>query len=142
MENSLAVRLKNANIHLPEDQAFPHLEVLTCSVRVCARKHAKLLQLCPTLHDPVDCSPPGSSVHGILRTRRLEWVGMPSSRGCSQPRDQTHVSCVSCLGRWILHLSCQGSPLPLNSLPLVIRDVFFLLVQGRYLSRGRFTSWF
>ena len=56
---------------------------------------AKSLQLCPTLCDPVDCSPPGSSVHGILQARRLEWVAMPSSRGSSRPRDQTHVSFIT-----------------------------------------------
>ena len=47
----------------------------------------KLLQLCPTLCDPMDCSPPGSSVHRILQVRILEWVVMPSSRRPSQPRD-------------------------------------------------------
>ena len=41
----------------------------------------------------MDCSPPGSSVHGILQARIPEWVAMPSSRGSSQPRDQTPVSC-------------------------------------------------
>ena len=44
---------------------------------------AQLLQLCPTLCDPMDCSPPGSSVHGILQARILEWVAMPSFRGAS-----------------------------------------------------------
>jgi len=44
---------------------------------------AKLLQSCPMLCDPMDCSPPGSSVHGILQARTLEWVAMPSSRGSS-----------------------------------------------------------
>ena len=53
---------------------------------------AQLLQLCLTLFDPEDCSPPGSSVCGILQARILEWVAMPSSRGSSKPRDQTHVS--------------------------------------------------
>ena len=53
---------------------------------------AKLLQSCPTLCDPMDCSPPGSSVQQILQTRTLEWVATPSSRGSSQPRDQTQVS--------------------------------------------------
>ena len=43
--------------------------------------HAKSLQLCPTLCDPMDSSPPGSSVHSILQARLLEWVAMPSSRG-------------------------------------------------------------
>ena len=45
-------------------------------------------QLCPTLCDPVDCSPPGSSVHGISQARGLEWAATPSSRGPSQPRDE------------------------------------------------------
>ena len=44
---------------------------------------AKLLQLCPALCDPVDCRPPGSSVHGILPIRILEWVAIPFSRGSS-----------------------------------------------------------
>ena len=59
--------------------------------------HAKLLQLCLTLCDLMDCSPPGSSVHGILQARILEWVSMPSSRGSSQPADQIWVSCLSCV---------------------------------------------
>ena len=48
-------------------------------------------QLCQTLCDPRDCSPPGSSVRGTLQARILECVAMPSSRGSSQPRDQTQV---------------------------------------------------
>ena len=46
-------------------------------------------QSCPTLCDPMDCSPPGSPVHGILQARIREWVDMPFSRGSSQPRDPT-----------------------------------------------------
>ena len=46
--------------------------------------------------DPMDCSPPGSTVHGFLQARILEWVGISSSRGSSRPRDGTHFSCVSC----------------------------------------------
>ena len=53
-------------------------------------------QSCLSLCDPVDCSPPGSSVHGISQGRILEWVAFPSSRGSSPPRDQTQVSNVSC----------------------------------------------
>ena len=45
-----------------------------------------LLQSCPTLSDPMDCSPPGSSVHGILQARILEWVAIPFFRGSSNPR--------------------------------------------------------
>ena len=47
--------------------------------------------------DPMDCSPPGSSLHGILQARILEWVASSSSRGSSQARDQTHISCVFCI---------------------------------------------
>ena len=53
--------------------------------------HAKWLQSCLTLCKPMDCSLPGSSVHGILQARILEWVVMPSSRGSSRPRDQSYV---------------------------------------------------
>ena len=59
--------------------------------------HAKSLQSYPTPCDRIDCSPPGSSVHEILQARILEWVAMTSSRGSSQPMDQTQVSCSSCI---------------------------------------------
>ena len=52
---------------------------------------AKLPQLCLTLLDPMDCSPSGFSVHGALQARLLEWIAVPSSRGSSQPRDQTYI---------------------------------------------------
>ena len=69
-----------------------------------ANMHAKSLQSCPTLCDPMDCSPPDSSVHGILQARILEWVAMPFSRGSSWPRKGTCVSYVSCTGdRWVLY---------------------------------------
>ena len=57
-------------------------------------------QSCWTLCGHMDCSPPGSSVHGIFQARILEWVAVPTSRGSSQPRDQTHISCI---GRQILY---------------------------------------
>ena len=52
---------------------------------------------------PVDCGPPGSSVHGILQARILEWVAMPSSRGSSRPRDRTHICLHLRHCRWILY---------------------------------------
>ena len=70
---------------------------------VLARVPAKSLQLCLTLCDPMDCSLPGSSVHGIFQARILEWVAMPFSKGSSPPRDQTHFSQVSWLGRQFLY---------------------------------------
>ena len=51
----------------------------------------------PTLWDPIDYSPLGSSVHGISQAEILEWVAISSSRGSPQPRDRTHISCVSCI---------------------------------------------
>ena len=52
-------------------------------------------QLYLTLWDAMDCSPPGSSVHGILQARILQWGAIPFSRGSSRPRDQTQVSCIA-----------------------------------------------
>ena len=52
-------------------------------------------QLCSTLWDPMDCSLPGTSVHGIFQARILEWVAIPFSKGSSQPRDRTQVSCIA-----------------------------------------------
>ena len=56
---------------------------------------SEVTQSCPTLCDPVVCSPPGSSVHGILQARILEWVAISFSRGSSQPRDRTQVSRIA-----------------------------------------------
>ena len=68
--------------------------IIVIAIKVCC---AKLSQSCLTLCDPMDCSPPGSTVRGILKTRILEWVAMPSFRGSSQPRDQTCIAQVSCI---------------------------------------------
>ena len=57
--------------------------------------HTQSLQSCLDSLQPMDCRAPGSSVHGILQTRILEGVAMPSSRGSSQPRDQTSVSSIA-----------------------------------------------
>ena len=81
------------------------------------------LQSCLTLYDPIDCRPPGYSVHGILQSRILEWVAMASSRGSSQPGDQTHVSL--CLLHW------QPGSLPLAS-PEKPKDSFQL--KNRYIT--------
>ena len=62
-------------------------------------------QSCPTLCILVDCSPPGSSVHGISQARIQDWLAISYSRGSSQPKDGTHVSCISCIGRWVLYNS-------------------------------------
>ena len=69
-------------------------------------------QSSPTLCDPMDCSPPGSSVSGILQARILEWVAMPFSRG-SQHRDQSWVSWIG--GRFFTIWATRGSPIPINT---------------------------
>ena len=58
---------------------------------------------CLTLCDPMDCRPPGSSVHGVFQAKVLEWVAISFCTVSSQPRDRTHVSHVSLIGRWILY---------------------------------------
>ena len=71
---------------------------------------SEVAQSCSTLRDPMDYSLPGSSVHGILQARILEWVAISFSRRPSQPRDGTHVSCTSpALAGGFLLLSHQGS---------------------------------
>ena len=68
--------------------------VLVC-VCVCVQLLSHVLSLC----DPMNCSPPGYSIYWTFQARILEWVAIFCSRGSSQPRDQTHVSCISCIGR-------------------------------------------
>ena len=71
-------------------------------------------QPCLTVCDPTDCSPPGSSVYGVVQARILEWVAFSFSRGSFQPRDQTQVSCVAggfftsdiCAVLWVVAQLC------------------------------------
>ena len=58
-------------------------------------KWSEVAQSCPTLCDPMDCSLPGFSVHGIFQARVLEWVAISFSRGSSWPRDRIQVSCIA-----------------------------------------------
>ena len=75
--------------------------------------HTQLLHSCLTLCDCMDCSPPGSSVHGILQARILEWVAISaSSRGIFRPRAQTHVSCISWIIGRFLTTEPPGKPPP------------------------------
>ena len=85
-----------------EDLQLLYLCVCVC-VCVCVHAQALSLQSCPTVFDSLDCSPPGSSVHGISQARMLEWVAMPPSRGSSQPRDRTLDSFVTCISRQVLY---------------------------------------
>ena len=82
----------------------------------------KLLQSCLTFCDPLDCSPPGSSVHGILQARIPKWVAISSPRGSFPSMDQTRISFVSFIGRQVLYC-LLGNPIStfnvlVSSLPL------------------------
>ena len=84
------------------------IQVLWTLILVKMRmKWSEVAQLCLTLCGPVDCSLPGSSVHGVFQARVLEWVAISFSRGSSWPRDRTRVSHT--VGRCFYHLSHQGS---------------------------------
>ena len=71
-------------------------------VCVFLRVHTQA-QLCRTVCNPMDHNLPGSSVHGVLQARTLEWVALSYSRGSSPIRDRNDVSCVFCIGRQILY---------------------------------------
>ena len=76
-----------------------------------AESESEITQSCPTLCDPMDCSLPGSSVHGIFQAIVLEWIVISLSRGSSQPRDQTGSPILYPYCRQTLYrLSHQGSP--------------------------------
>ena len=75
-------------------------------------------KLCPTLCDPMDCSPPGSSVHGISQARILDWVAISSSRGSSRPR----IKPVSpALAGGFFTIEPPGKPMPDHLKPEIIR---------------------
>ena len=87
----------------------------------------KVTHLCPALFDPMDCSLPGSSVLGILQSRILEWVAVPSSRGSSWPRDWTRVSCIA--GRFFTIWATRKAQTPWG-LWLIILEPYSSFVQS------------
>ena len=88
----------------------------------CQARLVLVAQSCPTLCDPMDCSPPGSSVHEIFQARILQWVAISFSRGSSQPRDRTQVSCAA--GRCFTDRAAREAPYS-----LLIRDLVRLGVH-------------
>ena len=90
-------------VALGQDSTYIYICIYICAV------HTKSLQLCPTLCDPLDYSLPGSSVHGILQARVLEWVSVPS-RGSSQSRDRTCIFCSSYIAGRFLTAEPLGKP--------------------------------
>ena len=83
-------------------------------------------QSCPTVCDTMDCSPPGSSVHGIFQANLLEWIAISFSRGSSRPRNPTRVSCI--VGRFFTDWRMESE----NESCLVVSDS--LWPQGLYSS--------
>ena len=81
----------------------------------CVCMLAQLLQSCMTLCDPMDCNLPGSSVHRILQARILQCVAMPSTRGFSQPRDRTCISCISGIAGRFFTAEAPGKPQMFNT---------------------------
>ena len=89
-----------------------------------------------TLCDPMDCSPPGSSVHGILQVRILEWVTIPFSRGSSWPRDRTWVSCIA--GRFFTIWATRR----LYSVMILTNKSALFIMSGNFLSSNKWeTKW-
>ena len=82
---------------------FPMRCLLRSMTHFLIKLFSLVAQSCLTLCDPLDYSPPGFPVHGILQARILKWVAIPFSRGSSWLRNWTHVSCISCVDRRILY---------------------------------------
>ena len=78
--------------------------------------------MCLTLCDPVDCSPQGSSVHGISQTRILEWVSISFPRGSSQPRDWTQVSCIT--GRFFIDCAASKALIMMLNIKILSCNIF------------------
>ena len=98
-----------------------YANLLICMSMYTYTKVKVLVTQCLTLCDLLDCSPPGSSVCGILQAGILEWVAMPFSRGCSQPRNQT----------WVSHMAGKFFTI------WATRKVFFVYVH----TYSQFLSW-
>ena len=103
-----------------------HVPSGTC-VGICVRERS-VTQPCPTPCNTMECSPPDSSVHGIFQARTLEWVAISFSRGSSQPRDQT---CISCIGRWILYHCVTWEPPGIRD-QILVRKLAILVFCNSY----------
>ena len=102
---------------------------------MCVCLCTQSLQLCSTLCDHMDCSPPVSSVHETLQARILEWVAILSSRGSSWPRNQTHLSCVSLptvgKGRFFTRWATWGAPICVSVYSDYSHEIKRCLLFGR-----------
>ena len=127
-------------LHSTNSHVFVFIVIQFGILWLCAWVQAKSLQSCLTLYNPMDPSLPGSSVHGILPARILEWVAIVSSKWTSLPRDQP---CVSCIDRQIpYHCATWEDPHCeffwiisfLTDIQSILFDPTFTLTHLEYLS--------
>ena len=140
-DNNHSIIKTYVGIHMPEDGVIFNL---VCYFICIGSVNVSVTNSCPTLYNPMDCLP-GSSVNGILQARILEWVAIPFSRGSSQSRDQTWVTCIT--GRfftiwatretartleWVAILFFRGSSKPRDWTQVSSNaDRFFILWANR-----------
>ena len=106
------------------EQSHPLKDISICflssAFSLCTRPHklhACMCYSCPTLCDPMDCNPPGFSVHGILLARISEWIAILFSRESSSPKDWTHVSHIA--SRFFMMWATREAPIYLASFTLM-----------------------
>ena len=114
---------------LPFPSPFPYFTFVQMKSH-CLYLVLCCLQSCLTFCDPMDCNPPGSSVHEIFQARILEWVTISSSRESSQPRDQKQASCISCIGRQTLHHCTTWEALCFLLWHIFCSTLYFLLSKN------------
>ena len=111
---------------------------------VCVCVYVLVTQSCPTLCDPMDCSPPGFSVHGILQARILEWIATPFSRGTSQPSNQNLVSYMAgkfftvwATGKSSMLCSCYLRAIPGSYHQLLAHSMSWVRAVGKGVGSSR-----
>ena len=98
-------------------------------VCVCVRACVRACSVVSDFYDPMNCSPPGFSVHGITQARTLEWVAISYSKASSRPKDRTHVSCDSCIGSWILYHCATWEACLLRIFKRINNELLLLTVE-------------
>ena len=105
----------------PESLTSPALQEGSLPLAPPGKPKVKVTQSCQTVFNPMNCSPPGSSICGILQATILEWVAIPFFRGSSQPRDWIWVYCIA--GRFIT-VWATSKPLTIEEDPLLLEEEF------------------
>ena len=107
--------------------------------------HAKSLESCLTLRDTMDCSPPGSSIHGLLQERMLECLPVPSFSGSSWPKDQTQVSWGSYIAGIFFTTKPPGKTILLSKNVSISSNFMTVVLKwpylSSYLSSNQYMTW-